>query len=151
MSLVSASAYNTAVVTSSATFTVKSTDQAKLALVPKATTVTGNKDSAATVSAGGLLVLDFGDLQPNSTYTWNDLFKIKNNSAETLNVALASTGTTMLYFSTDGGTSWNPNSATSNGVAPTTGEVNVSVRVTVPSSEALGAVSATITVTGTAQ
>jgi hypothetical protein len=150
LSLVSASAYNTAVVTSSASFTVKSTDQAKLALIPKATTVTGNKDSAATVSAGGLLVLDFGNLQPNSVYIWTDLFKVKNNSPETLNVNLTSTGSSLLYFSTDSGSTWTQGSVSSNGVG-TTAEVQISVKLQVPSSEALGAVTASIVVTGTAQ
>lgn len=127
-SLVSAAAYNTATITNASDFTVKTTSDSKLALIPKPTTAAGNKDGTAAISNGELR-FSFGSMQPNSVYTWVDLFTVKNNSQETINVSIQ-TGMNYVAFSTDG-TNFTNGAITANNVAPD-GTVSVSVRISIP-------------------
>jgi len=148
-SLVSAAAYNTATVTNASEFTITTTSESRLALIPKPNTSAGNKDGVASISDGELR-FNFGAMQPNSTYTWEQLFKVKNNSQETVNINI---GTAMDYvaFSLDG-TTYTLGSASTTNVAPGA-EVNVSVRIQIPAQAGSLPVPSTgaIIVTATAQ
>lgn len=147
VSLVAAAAYNVAVVTNVATVRVVSTDTALLALSPGAPTGT-----PATIE-NGMLTFDFASLQRNSVYTWTSLFTVRNNTANSVNVDIGTTGFAGLVvgFRTGATGSYvNPLPLLSLDANAT---MSVSVQVQVPS--AFGAspiaqdVAGTIIVTGT--
>lgn len=89
-SLMAAMAFTSASVTSDAKFTVANSDEALLALIP-------GDHAAADIGEGSLaqrLVInwdkgvggeDFG-IQPYSTYLWEDLFAVRNNSENPIHV-----------------------------------------------------------------
>ena len=91
-SLLAAAAYNTAVVTNAASMTVVETDDALLALTP------GTDGDQTARIINGQLVINFDrgmvgayptvlgnrGLQPNSVYTWNDLFTVRGRSNNVL-------------------------------------------------------------------
>jgi hypothetical protein len=93
-SLLAVAAYTTATVNSDAEFTVVNTDEALLALIPS------EVHNAAFLSGGSnaqTLVIDwdkgFGNndfgIQPNSTYIWDDLFTVRNNSENNVHVKIS--------------------------------------------------------------
>jgi hypothetical protein len=91
-SLMAAMAFTSASVTSDAKFTVANSDEALLALVP-------GEHAAAEIGGGhpsnaqrlvinwdkGVDGEDFG-IQPYSTYLWEDLFAVRNNSENPIHV-----------------------------------------------------------------
>lgn len=85
-SLMAAMAFTSASVTSEASFTVKNTDEALLALIP-------GDHQAAYLKDGSLVIdwdkghnnVDYG-IQPNSSYEWDELFVVKNNSEHKIDV-----------------------------------------------------------------
>lgn len=92
-SLMAAMAYSNANVTNATTMEVVNTNEALLALEPS--DMKGNADENAYVD-GGVLKFDFSKglngqsfgLQPNSHYHWDPLFKVTNNSNETIDFAI---------------------------------------------------------------
>lgn len=96
-SLMAAMAYTSANVNNDASLTVASSDGSLIALVPGEGV--GNKDGAAFIN-GGELELDlakgyngtlFG-VQGDSTYKWDNLFTVKNNSNETIEFNITKDG-----------------------------------------------------------
>lgn len=127
-SLMATMAYSSAMITNVAHLKVVTTDKALLALENKAPwgndrKTTGSKDNTVTIDEGEL-VFKFGNgvgssggeefhgLQPNSVYTWNYLFTVKNKSAEDIDVTVYLEGDLANYITlgtTDGngsGASW---------------------------------------------
>lgn len=92
-SLLAVAAYTTAQVNSDAEFTIVNTDEALLALIPS------EVHNAAFLSGGsnaqtlkidwdkGFHNEDFG-IQPNSTYQWDNLFTVRNNSENDVHVKI---------------------------------------------------------------
>jgi hypothetical protein len=92
-SLLAVAAYTTATVNSDAEFSIVNTDQALLALIPN------DAHNAAFLSGGsnaqtlkidwdkGFGNDDFG-IQPNSTYEWDNLFTVRNNSENDVHVRI---------------------------------------------------------------
>ncbi|WP_409344246.1 hypothetical protein [Paenibacillus sp. MBLB4367] len=89
--LMAAMAYSSASVTNASTLNVKNTNEALVALIAADANSIGNKDRTASYE-NGKLTFNFGKglggqtfgLQRNSTYEWEKLFKVKNNSNETI-------------------------------------------------------------------
>ena len=92
-SLMAAMAFTSAKVTSSASFTVVNSDEALLALIPSefhnAAFIGGSHPSNAQMLVidwdKGYNNQDFG-IQPYSTYLWEDLFAVRNNSENPIHV-----------------------------------------------------------------
>ena len=92
--VMAAFAATSANVSNATMFTVASTDDALLAI--DASDKRGNKDGSAVVE-DNVLKFNFGKgkegknfgLQPNSAYHWDPLYKITNNSEETVEVSLS--------------------------------------------------------------
>ncbi len=104
--LMAAYSYTTASVANSATLSVVDTNAATLGLSPgngydgvNGHATTNDLDQVATESDGNL-TFDFNNglnggqfgLQQNSTYEWDDLFKVTNNSNNPVQVSLQATG-----------------------------------------------------------
>jgi len=95
--LMAAYSYTTASVTNAATLSVVDTNQALLALTPGTPAVGGypDKDVPASIQNGNLVFdfnkglggADFG-LQQNSTYYWDGMFTIQNNSSNAVQVTI---------------------------------------------------------------
>ena len=94
-SLMAAMAYSTAIVANAASMTVENTTGSLLGLTVK--NGVGNKDNTAWIGDDGRLHFDFAKgkgthesgwnpknwgLQPGSTYTWDELFNVSNNSQD---------------------------------------------------------------------
>ncbi|NDI33809.1 DUF1102 domain-containing protein [Chengkuizengella sediminis] len=100
-SVMAAFAFTGATVSNSASLSVTSSDESLIALIPysEEDDVAGVKDSFVYID-GGKLKIDlakglggesFG-VQPNSTYEWEHLFKVKNNSEETIEFNITKDG-----------------------------------------------------------
>lgn len=97
-SLLAAAAYNTATVTNAASLRIVNTEDALLSLVPSKGS--GNRDATVTIDDKGRLVFEFArgrggksfGVQPNSVYQWDHLFKVVNNTSESLDVTVEVTG-----------------------------------------------------------
>lgn len=97
-SLMAAMAYNSAYVHNPTTLKIASSDNALLAVIPG--TGVGNYDETAYIDQNGVMNINFGKgingqifgLQPGSGYTWDSLFKIKNNSEENLKYRITMNG-----------------------------------------------------------
>jgi len=125
--LMAAYSYTTATVTNAASLNVVNSNQALLGLMPGSAdgATPGNnfnsspdKDQAAYLSNGNL-VIDFnrglggGDfgMQPNSTYFWDGLFTVENNSSNAVKVTITANNvpagaTLMLQQGEDGTVSY---------------------------------------------
>lgn len=94
-SLMAAMAYTSAIVTNAASLTVENTTGSLLGLTVK--NGVGNKDNTAWIGDDGRLYFDFAKgtgnhysnwqpknwgLQPGSTYIWDELFNVSNNSID---------------------------------------------------------------------
>lgn len=130
--VVSALAFKQSNVTSAAEITVTATNIAQLAMLVQDTAI-------ATITAGGVLQLSFPAQQPNSTYTYNNVFQVQNRTPATINVSVSNvTGelTPGAHLTiTDSGTGlvlWQNGAATTNNVSVTssgTASMNISVRL----------------------
>jgi peroxiredoxin family protein len=102
-SLMAAMAYTSAEVKAGYTVRVVNTNEALLALIPN----DKDADGTAYVDGNGNLVLDFGrignegnfsGLQPGSTYEWQELVTLKNNSQNKIQVNLTVDGEATEYL-----------------------------------------------------
>lgn len=98
-SLMAAMAYNQATVTSGDALRIVNTSAALLAIKPG--TGLGNLDATAYTQANGTLKIDFGKsglvndmvgLQSDSTYVWDNLISLKNNSKENVDITITLEG-----------------------------------------------------------
>ncbi|MEK4484677.1 hypothetical protein MHH81_03670 [Psychrobacillus sp. FSL H8-0484] len=113
-SVMAAMSYNKATVTSASELKVVNSNEALLTLEADTPwsweNKIGSKDKTAVVK-GGELFFQFGKgvdrdgstakfygLQPNSEYQWNDLFTLRNKSAETIKVTIKATGDYAQYI-----------------------------------------------------
>jgi|GEM_PF-3547621 len=85
--LLAAMAFSTATVTSYANFSVTNTDEALLALIPS------DEHSAAGLFApfdgkSQKLEINWGNVQSQSVYAWKDLFAVRNNSDNEIEVTM---------------------------------------------------------------
>ena len=94
--LMAAFAFSSATIKNDGSLTVTSTNESLLALIPG--TGVGNLDGAAFVKDGALKIDlakgyngNFG-VQGNSTYKWDSLFQVKNNSNETVQFNITKEG-----------------------------------------------------------
>ncbi len=113
-SFMAAMAYSSAKVTNAAQLKVVNTDQALLTLEDHSPwswqSTVGSKDKTVVVKDGELFfqfgkginggtgAAQFYGLQPNSEYTWNYLFTIRNKSAETLKLTVRLDGPFAQYI-----------------------------------------------------
>ena len=102
-SMMAAMAYTSAEVKTGYTVRVVNDDEALLALIPNG----GDADGTAYINASGDLVLDFGrvgnngnfsGLQPGSTYKWDGLVRLKNNSQNKIKVNVSVDGVAAQYL-----------------------------------------------------
>ncbi|MDP5272992.1 DUF1102 domain-containing protein [Chengkuizengella axinellae] len=100
-SVMAAFAFTSATIDNDATLSVVSSDESLIALMPytEEDEVAGVKDGFAYID-GGKLKIDlskglggegFG-VQPNSTFEWGNLFKVRNNSEETIEFNITKEG-----------------------------------------------------------
>ncbi|MDP5274386.1 hypothetical protein [Chengkuizengella axinellae] len=91
-SVMAAMAFSSATVKNDANFTIENTDSALLAIMKgnHAATDYDERNDGAEVLTINFDKGYFGDygLQPNSEYTWLDLFKVRNNSENTVNLKI---------------------------------------------------------------
>lgn len=102
-SMMAAMAYTSAEVTAGYTVRVVNADEALLALIPNA----ADADGTAYINTSGDLVLDFGrvgnngdfsGLQPGSTYKWDGLVSLQNNSQNKIKVNVSVDGVAAEYL-----------------------------------------------------
>ena len=83
-SLMAAMSFSYAKIDSSASFSVKSTNEALLALIPG----DDYKDNIAKIVDGKLVINIDPGVQKESEYLWNNLFSVKNNTNKSINVTV---------------------------------------------------------------
>lgn len=97
--VMAAFAFSSATIDSGASLTVKASDESLIALIPADINEVGSKDGAATIVDGELAIdlakgLNGGKfgVQGDSTYNWDHLFSVKNNSNETIEFTITKDG-----------------------------------------------------------
>lgn len=146
---INALAFKTATVQNAATFTVSATNAAALAIEADATPGTGF--TTAGIGTGYLTLTIDDNMQPNSVYTFDDVFKITNKASNTttsitgINYSLsgldAAIATVKLLDSADG-------TQVSNETLASGASITVDLEITVLSTAALGAEPFEITISG---
>lgn len=96
--VMSAFAFSSATIANDGTLTVANTNSSLVALIPADETTVGSKDGAAYIDGGELKINlakgnggEFG-VQGDSTYKWDNLFKVVNNSKETIEFNITKDG-----------------------------------------------------------
>ena len=154
-SLLAAAAYNSATVTNAASMRIVNTKEALLALMPAGGS--GNDDKTVEIDDKGRLVFKFEQgregkpfgVQPNSVYVWENLFKVKNNTTENLNLTVKVTDDLEKYVEVKiEGTNKFSGPEDMRGLGPS-GEKHVSVRITCDDKAKLAKLSGTIVVEAT--
>lgn len=136
--LITTLAFRSAQPNSAASVTVASTDVAQLAVV--------QVDTSIATYSNGQLTLNFPSQQPNSTYTYNSVFKVINRTPATIAFSVSSvTGETSpgahltITDSADGTVYWSGGVASNSKNMTSMAEVSLNVSVTLDSGVTTGA------------